>query len=108
MEGAEPLGDDLNLLRVFFELGARSIGLTHARPNAAAHGAIFAASGSPPEGLSAFGRDLVRECEALGVIVDLAHINSAGFAEVVDLTTMPLIVSPHQREKVLRYRAQHQ
>ncbi len=93
MEGVEPLGDDLDLLRVFYELGVRAIGLTHARTNAAGHGGIFAASGSSPEGLTPFGRDLVRECEKLGVIVDLAHINPAGFKEIVDLTTKPLIVS---------------
>src|SRR5262245_7530701 len=55
MEGVEPLGTDLNQLRVFYELGVRSIGLTHARTNAAGHGGIFAASGSPAEGLTAFG-----------------------------------------------------
>src|ERR1043166_2544750 len=42
MEGAEPLGTDLDLLRVFYELGVRAIGLTHARSNAAGHGGIFA------------------------------------------------------------------
>ena len=93
MEGVEPLGDDLDLLRVFYELGVRAIGLTHARTNAAGHGGIFAASGSSAEGLTPFGRDLVRECEKLGVIVDLAHINPAGFKEIVDLTTKPLVVS---------------
>src|SRR5437016_10313430 len=93
MEGVEPLGDDLDLLRVFYKLGVRAIGLTHARTNAAGHGGIFAASGSSPEGLTPFDRDLVRECERLGVIVDLAHINPAGFKEIVDLTTKPLIVS---------------
>jgi membrane dipeptidase len=93
MEGVEPLGDDLDLLRAFYELGVRAIGLTHARTNAAGHGGIFAASGSSPEGLTPFGRDLVRECEQLGIIVDLAHINPAGFKEIVDLTTKPLIVS---------------
>src|SRR5438876_6421569 len=69
MEGIEPLGTDLNQLRVFYELGVRSIGLTHTRSNAAGHGGIFAATGSQPEGLTAFGRDVVRECEALGVII---------------------------------------
>ena len=93
MEGVEPLGDDLDLLRAFYELGVRAIGLTHARTNAAGHGGIFAASGSSPEGLTPFGRDLVRKCERLGIIVDLAHINPAGFKEIVDLTTKPLIVS---------------
>jgi membrane dipeptidase len=93
MEGIEPLGTDLNQLRVFYELGVRSIGLTHARTNAAGHGGAFAASGSPTEGLTAFGREVVRECEALGVIIDLAHINPAGFEEILSITTKPPIVS---------------
>jgi membrane dipeptidase len=93
MEGAEPLGMDLNLLRIFYELGVRSIGLTHARSNAAGHGGIFASSGSSQEGLTEFGRDLVRESEALGVIIDLAHINPAGFNDVLSITTKPPIVS---------------
>lgn len=93
MEGVEPLGTDLDLLRVFYELGVRVIGLTHARRNAAANGAVFAASGSPRDGLTAFGRDVVRECEALGVIVDLAHINPAGFEEIIGMTSKPVIVS---------------
>jgi membrane dipeptidase len=93
MEGAEPLGTDLNLLRIFSELGVRSIGLTHARSNAAGHGGIFASSGSSQEGITGFGRVVVRECEALGVIVDLAHINPAGFDEILSITTKPPIVS---------------
>jgi membrane dipeptidase len=93
MEGAEPLGTDLDLLRVFYELGVRSIGLTHARSNAAGHGGAFAASGSSPDGLTSFGRDVVRECERLGVIIDLAHINPAGFDEILSITTKPPIVS---------------
>jgi len=93
MEGIEPLGTDLNQLRVFYELGVRSIGLTHARSNAAGHGGAFAAGGSPQDGLTAFGREVVRECEALGVIIDLAHINPAGFEEILSITTKPPIVS---------------
>ncbi len=93
MEGVEPLSTDLNLLRVFYKLGVRVIGLTHARRNAAGDGGVFAAAGSPRDGLTAFGRDVVRECEALGVIVDLAHISPKGFEDIVDLTTKPLIVS---------------
>jgi membrane dipeptidase len=93
MEGVEPLGDDLNLLRVFYQLGLRMVGLTHARRNAAGAGGIFAASGSPRDGLTAFGRDVVRECERLGIIIDLAHINPKGFEEIVELTEKPLIVS---------------
>ncbi len=93
MEGAEPLGTDLDLLRIFYELGLRAISLTHARTNAAAHGGIFAPSGSPAQGLTDFGRDLIRECERLGIMIDLAHINPAGFEEIFSLTSRPLIVS---------------
>src|SRR5712691_10533401 len=93
MEGVDPLGTDLDLVRVFYELGLRVIGLTHARRNAAGSGGVFEASGSPRDGLTAFGRDVVRECEALGVIVDLAHINPAGFEEIIGMTSKPVIVS---------------
>ena len=93
MEGVEPLGTDLDLLRVFYELGVRVIGLTHARRNAAGDGGIFAPSGSPRDGLTAFGRDVVQACEALGVIVDLAHISPAGFDEILAITTKPPIIS---------------
>ncbi len=93
MEGAEPLGDDLNLLHIFHELGLRAISLTHARANAAAAGGIFAATGSPATGLTSFGREVVQECERLGIILDLAHINPTGFEEICALTSKPLIVS---------------
>src|SRR5947208_12567134 len=93
MEGVEPLGTDLELLRVFYELGVRAIGLTHARRNAAGDGGIFAPTGSPRDGLTGFGRDVVRQCEALGVIVDLAHISPAGFEDILAITTKPPIVS---------------
>ena len=93
MEGAEPLDDDLDLLSIFHELGLRAISLTHARVNAAASGGVFAASGSPDTGLTTFGRELVQECQRLGIIIDLAHINPAGFEEICSITTGPLIVS---------------
>jgi membrane dipeptidase len=93
MEGVEPLGEDLNLLRAFYELGLRSVGLTHARRNAAGSGGIFKPSGSPRDGLTNFGRDVVRECQRLGILIDLAHINAKGFEDIVELTSKPLIVS---------------
>src|SRR5438477_7460310 len=82
MEGVEPLGTDINLLRVFYELGVRSIGLTHARRNMAGDGGVFAPTGSSPQGLTTFGKEVVQQCEALGIIVDLAHLNPAGVDDV--------------------------
>ena len=93
MEGVEPLGNDLDLLRVFYELGLRSLCLTHVRRNAAGDGGLFAASGSPRDGLTSFGRDVIRECERLGIIIDLAHISPAGFDQIIEATTRPVIIS---------------
>src|SRR5262245_15543003 len=69
MEGVEPLGTDIDLLRVFYELGLRSVGLTHARRNMAGDGGIFAPSGSSPQGLTVFGKEVVQRCEALGIML---------------------------------------
>jgi membrane dipeptidase len=93
MEGVEPLGADLDLLRVFHELGVRSIGLTHARRNMAADGGVFAPNASSKQGLTAFGRALIQRCESLGILIDLAHLNPAGVDDVLSLTTRPLILS---------------
>ncbi|MFN8475746.1 MAG: membrane dipeptidase [Anaerolineae bacterium] len=93
MEGVDPLGNDLNLLRVFYELGVRMVGLTHARRNYAADGAVFAPQGSSRQGLTPFGRQVVRECERLGIIIDLAHINPAGFDDILAQTTRPVVIS---------------
>ena len=93
MEGVEPLGTDLHLLRAFYELGVRSVGLTHARRNAAGDGGLFAPSGSSPAGLSRFGKAVVKECQRLGILLDLAHLNAAGVDDVLALTDGPLIIS---------------
>jgi membrane dipeptidase len=93
MEGVEPLGTDLNLLRVFYELGLRSVGLTHARRNMAADGGMFSANTSSRHGLAPFGKALVQEMEKLNIMIDLAHLNPAGVDDVLQLTKKPLIFS---------------
>jgi membrane dipeptidase len=93
LEGAEPLGNDINLVRVFYELGVRSIGLTHVRRTMAGDGGLFAPSGSSKQGLTAFGKDVVQACEELGILIDLAHLNPAGVEDVLALTKRPLIIS---------------
>jgi membrane dipeptidase len=93
MEGVEPLGNDIDMLRVFYELGVRSIGLTHARRNMAAEGGVFAPRGSSPQGLTSLGREIIRQCEALGILIDLAHLNPAGTDDVLAMATKPLILS---------------
>src|SRR5215469_1731852 len=93
MEGVEPLGSDLHLLRAFHELGVRCIGLTHVRRNMAGEGGLIAPSGSSPQGLSRFGRAVVDACEELRILIDLAHLNPAGVEDVLDRTQAPVVIS---------------
>lgn len=93
MEGVEPLCGDIDMLPVFYELGVRSLSLTHIRRNAAGEGGLIAPGGSSPQGITGFGRDVVRGCEALGIVVDLAHLNPAGIEDVLAMTSGPLILS---------------
>lgn len=93
MEGVEPLGSDIHLLRAFHELGVRCIGLTHVRRNLAGDGGLIAPTGSSPQGLSPFGRAVVEACQELRILIDLAHLNPAGVDEVLERTDGPLVIS---------------
>jgi membrane dipeptidase len=93
MEGVEPLGSDIHLLRAFYELGVRCVGLTHVRRNLAGDGGLIAPSGSSQQGLAPFGRAVVDACEELRILIDLAHLNPAGVADVLDRTHGPLVIS---------------
>jgi membrane dipeptidase len=94
MEGVEPLGADLALLRVFYTLGVRVMGLTHALRNYAADGASFAPKKTGLQGgLSDFGVSLVEQAQAMGIVIDVSHLNDPGFWDVIEFTTRPIIAS---------------
>ena len=84
LEGAEPIAPDLSNLEGWYERGLRSIGLVWSRPNAFAEGVPFRFPSSPDTGagLTDAGRELVRACNRLGILVDLSHLNEAGFWDV--------------------------
>lgn len=94
-EGVEPLGDDILLLRTFYDLGVRLVGLTWSRRNAAGDGSYFSAENAPKTegGLTKFGRDVVRCAQALGMVIDVSHLNDTGFWEVANLAEGPFIAS---------------
>jgi membrane dipeptidase len=79
----------------FYDSGLRSLGLTWSRPNEFGHGTPFDFPGSPDQGpgLSDAGRGLVRACNELRVVVDLAHLNERGFWDVAELSDAPLVAS---------------
>jgi membrane dipeptidase len=94
MEGVEPLGSDLTLLGVFYRLGVRVLGITHALRNYAADGAFF----DPKRtglvgGLSDFGVELTEKAQTMGMLLDISHLNEPGFWDVVKLSRAPIIAS---------------
>lgn len=95
MEGAEPIAPDLSNLESWYERGLRSIGLVWSRPNAFAEGVPFRFPSSPDTGpgLTEAGRELVRACNRLGILVDLSHLNERGFRDVAALTSAPLVAT---------------
>jgi membrane dipeptidase len=94
-EGADALAPDLSDLAGWYEQGLRSVGLVWSRPNAFAHGVPFAFPASPDTGpgLTAAGIGLVRACNELGILVDLSHLNEAGFWDVARVSTAPLVAT---------------
>jgi membrane dipeptidase len=92
IEGAHALEGDLDQLDVFARRGVRYLGLLHFSANEAGFPA-YGRGRRDERGLTPWGFDLVRRCEAAGVLVDLAHINRKGFLDACTVATRPPIVS---------------
>ena len=90
IEHADGVEGSLQVLRSLYEIGVRSIGLTHNRSSLAADGCLEARDGV---GLTRFGVDLVREMNRLGMLVDLAHVSPGAFYHALEVTAKPVIFS---------------
>ncbi len=90
LEGGHAIENSLALLRIFHHLGVRYMTLTWANNNAWAD-----SSGAEPEhnGLTAFGREVVREMNRLGMMVDVSHVSDKTFWDVLDVSAAPVIAS---------------
>jgi len=95
IEGAEAIGPGLQELDLLYAEGLRSLGPVWSRPNIFGHGVPFAFPSSPDTGpgLTPLGRDLVRGCNRLGIMIDLSHLNERGFWDVAALTSAPLVAT---------------
>ncbi len=95
IEGCEAIGADLAALDVFYAAGLRSLGPVWSRHNIFGHGVPFAFPSSPDTapGLTDAGFALVRECNRLGILIDLAHITEKGFWDVAKTSDQPLVAS---------------
>ncbi len=97
IENSEAVERSLNILRCLYNLGVRSIGLTH-NPNTWA--ATGNDEGETGGGLTKFGIQLVKEMNKLGILVDVSHISERGFWDVLNVTNAPIIAS-HSNCKTL-------
>ena len=95
IEGAECIDLNFDALEVLHHSGLRSLGLVWSRPNAFGHGAPMQAQPQldPGEGLTDAGKALVRECDRMGIMVDLSHLTEAGFWDVAKITNRPLVAT---------------
>ena len=91
MENGAPLGDKLDNVRFFFERGVRYITLAHSANNRIADSSY--ALEKTWNGLSPFGREVVREMNRLGIMVDVSHLGDASAKEAIALSTVPVIAS---------------
>jgi membrane dipeptidase len=94
-EGAEAIDPGLEALEVFYQAGLRSLGPVWSRPNAFGHGVPFAYPRSPDigPGLTDVGKELVRACNRMRIMVDLSHLNEAGFWDVARISDAPLVAT---------------
>jgi membrane dipeptidase len=93
-EGADPIGNDLDLLPVFRDLGVRGIGLVWSRRNYIADGCFFSEKREGKKGgLTDFGVKVLEEASRLGMYIDVSHLNDEGFWDVMEFHDGPLIAS---------------
>jgi membrane dipeptidase len=95
IEGCEGIGPGLDELYPYHAAGLRSLGPVWSRDNIFGHGVPFNFPASPDTGpgLTAAGRQLVYECNRLRILLDLSHLNEAGFWDVAKLTDAPLVAT---------------
>ena len=90
MEGGHCIGESLATLRMFYKLGARYMTLTH---NKSLPWADSCTDLPQANGLTEFGRSVVREMNRLGMLVDLSHVSSQTMHAALDVATAPVIFS---------------
>lgn len=91
MENGSPIEGKLENVQYFYDRGIRYITLAHSRSNHLSDSSYDEAR--PNEGLSEFGKDVVREMNRLGIMVDVSHLSDDAFYDVMEVSTAPVIAS---------------
>jgi len=92
VENGYPIGKDLSRIKQYYDLGARYITLAHTKNNDICDSSTDPA-GPENNGLSAFGVEVVKEMNRLGMMVDVSHISDKSFSDVLKLTKAPVLAS---------------
>lgn len=92
MENGGPVEDSLALLRTYYRLGVRYITLTHGSNNQICDSATDD-SGPKWNGLSPFGRQVVKEMNRLGMLIDVSHVSDKAFYDVIETSSAPVFAS---------------
>ena len=90
MEGGHSIGSSLAVLRQMYDMGARYMTLTHGKTLSWADSATDAPQ---HDGLNTFGKDVVREMNRIGMLVDLSHVSEAAMMDALDVAQAPVIFS---------------
>jgi membrane dipeptidase len=90
VEGGHQIDDDLAVLRMYYRLGIRSMTLTHFRNTDWADSSTDTPAHN---GLTSFGKEVVKEMNRLGMIVDVSHVSDKTFFDVLGVSTKPVIAS---------------
>ena len=92
MENGYPIGEDLSLVKTYYDLGCRYVTLSHFANNAICDSSTDP-DGPIHNGLSAFGKQVVAEMNRLGIMIDISHTSDKTFYDVLALTKAPVIAS---------------
>jgi membrane dipeptidase len=92
MENGYPIGRDLSLIKLFYDKGVRYITLCHSSDNDICDSSTDRRN-PEDKGLSDFGRQVVAECNRLGMLVDISHASERSFFDVVAASKAPIIAS---------------
>jgi membrane dipeptidase len=101
LEGGHAIENSLGALRAYYDLGARYMTLTH---NVTTDWADAALDSAKHGGLTEFGKEVVREMNRMGMLVDLSHVSPATMSDAIDVSAAPVIFSHSGAQAVVNHK----
>ena len=92
VENGYPIGKDISRIKQYYDLGARYITLAHTKNNDICDSSLDP-EGAENNGLSDFGKEVVKEMNRLGMMIDVSHISDKSFYDVLSITSAPVVAT---------------